>query len=102
MAQAIVSFAESALRDLESIRDWHSEQGVPEVGQRILLEIFERLETLAEHPGLGRRVPEFNQPELRELIHLPFRLVYWRGKGRVRIIRVWRSERQLQLPPDST
>lgn len=98
MAQAILSLTESALGDLESIRGWYVGQGVPEIGERLLLEIFEHLESLAEHPDLGRRVPEFNQPDLRELIHSPFRLVYRREMGRVRIIRIWRDERPLQLP----
>jgi len=43
-------------------------------------------------------VPEFDQPFLRELIHPPFRIVYRRDPKRVRIVRVWRSERLLHLP----
>lgn len=46
---------------------------------------------------MGRMVPEFGQPFLRELIQPPFRIVYRRDKGRVRVVRVWRSERLLQL-----
>ena len=49
---------------------------------------------------MGRVVPEFDQPFLRELIHLPFRVVYRRDPRRVRIVRVWRSERRLHLPTD--
>jgi toxin ParE1/3/4 len=43
-------------------------------------------------------VPEFEQPFLRELIHPPFRVVNRRDAQRVRIVRVWRSERLLHLP----
>jgi hypothetical protein len=43
-------------------------------------------------------VPEFDQPFLRELIHPPFRVVNRRDAQRVRIVRVWRSERLLHLP----
>ncbi|PIQ97459.1 MAG: addiction module toxin RelE, partial [Nitrospinae bacterium CG11_big_fil_rev_8_21_14_0_20_56_8] len=43
-------------------------------------------------------VPEFDQPFLRELIHPPFRIVYRRDPQRVRMVRVWRSERLLHLP----
>ena len=45
-----------------------------------------------------RVVPEFDQPFLRELIHPPFRVVYRRDSRHVRIVRVWRSERELHLP----
>ena len=93
-----ISFAESALRDLEEVRRWYMEQGVPEVGTRLVSEVFQRVEALASHPDMGRVVPEFEQPFLRELIHPPFRIVYRRDAQRVRIVRVWRSERLLHLP----
>lgn len=98
MPSVVIRFAESALRDLEAVRDWYTEQGVPEVGARWVAEVFQRVQTLADHPDMGRMVPEFEQPFLRELIHPPFRVVYRRDPQRVRIVRVWRSERLLHLP----
>ena len=98
MPRVTISFAESALRDLEAVRAWYAEQGVPEVGARLVAEVFQRVQTLSAHPDLGRVVPEFDQPFLRELIQPPFHIVYWRDPQRVRIVRVWRSERLLRLP----
>lgn len=95
-----VTFAESALRDLEEIRAWYAEQGVPEVGDRLVAEVFQQVEHLVDHPDMGRMVPEFNQPFLRELVHPPFRIVYRRDPTRLRVVRVWRSERLLRLSPD--
>jgi plasmid stabilization system protein ParE len=94
----VISFAESALRDLEEVQAWYREQGVPDVGARLVEEVFQRVQALADHPDMGRVVPEFDQPFLRELIHTPFRIVYRRDPARVRIVRVWRGERLLQLP----
>ena len=68
-----IAVAESALRDLEETRAWYAEQGVPEVGDRLIAEVFQQVEHLKDHPDMGRVVPEFNQPFLRELIHPPFR-----------------------------
>jgi toxin ParE1/3/4 len=45
-----ISFAESALRDLEEVRSWYMEQGVSEVGTRLVSEVFQRVEALANHP----------------------------------------------------
>ncbi len=95
-----IRFAESALTDLETMRHWYTEQGAPEIGDRFVAEIFNRIEALRDHPEMGRVVPEFDQPFLRELIHPPFRIVYRRDPGRVRVVRIWRSERQLVLPSD--
>jgi plasmid stabilization system protein ParE len=92
-----VSFAESALRDLEEIRAGYVEQGEPEIGDRLVAEIVPQVEHFVDHPDLGRVVPEFDQPFLRELIHPPFRIVYRRAPARVRVVRVWRSERLLHL-----
>lgn len=93
MAKIAIRFAESALADLESIRSWYAEQDVPEVGQRLIGEIVASIEALADHPDMGRIVPEFDQPSLRELIRPPFRIVYRRDAKHVRVVRVWRSER---------
>ncbi len=98
MPRMAISFAESAIRDLEEVQAWYAEQGVPEVGARRVDEIFQRVEALADHPDMGRVVSEFDQLFLRELIYPPFRIVYRRDTLRVRIVRVWRSERLLHLP----
>ncbi len=102
MSSVAIRFAESAIADLESIRAWYAEQGVPEVGDRFIEEIVSRIGVLRDHPEMGRIVPEFDQPFLRELIHPPFRIVYRRDRKHVRIVRVWRSERLLELPGDRT
>lgn len=97
MRRISIRFAESAAIDLEAIRDWYAEQEVAHVGDRLVAEILERIEALRAHPEMGRIVPEFQQRFLRELIHPPFRIVYRRDPGQVRIVRVWRSERLLRL-----
>ena len=97
MAKAAIRLAESALADLESIRAWYAEQGVPEVGERLVGEIVASIEALADHPDMGRIVSEFDQPFLRELIRPPFRIVYRRDPKHVRVVRVWRNERLLEF-----
>lgn len=93
-----IEFAESALCDLEDILDWYSEQQVPEVGKRLVQELFDRTEQLSDFPESGRIVPEFEVKTIRELIHPPFRLVYRIDHVTIWIVRVWRSERLLILP----
>lgn len=98
MATVTVTLAEAAVRDLEAIVAWYEDELVPEVGRRLVSEVLARVQVLAENPDLGRVVPEFGQKYLRELIHPPFRIVYKREEHAVRVVRVWRSERLLQLP----
>ena len=101
MAKLSVTFAESAVRDLEGIQAWYESESAPEIGRRLVSEIFAGTEALVDHPDMGGVVPEFGQKYLRELIHPPFRIVYKRDAQRVRVVRVWRSERSLKLSDDS-
>ena len=95
-----IRFAESALGALEAVRGWYAARGVPDIGMRLVAEFIDRAQSLADHPDLGRVVPEFGQTFLRELVHPPFRIVYRRESDAVRIVRVWRGERRLRLPDD--
>lgn len=94
----ILSFAVSAVSDLEGILEYYKEQNVPETGKRLVGQIIEKVEKLSRHPDIGRIVPEFSTEHLREIIYPPFRIVYRRYKNRVQIVRIWRSERLLKLP----
>lgn len=100
MPKVSVRLAESATTDLEAIGDWYTDQGVPDVGDQLIRQIVTRIEALADHPAMGRIVPEFGQPFLRELIQPPFRIVYRHEPNVVRVVRVWRSERLLVLPEE--
>jgi toxin ParE1/3/4 len=84
--------------DLEEIRAWYLGRQVPEVGERLIGEILSQVERLADAPESGRIVPEFSVVHLREIIYPPFRIVYRLEKVKVRVVRVWRSERLLKLP----
>ena len=72
MATASIHLAESALNDFHGIIEWYVEQNVPDVGHRLVRDILEQIEMLADHPDAGRVVPEFGQPFLRELIRHRF------------------------------
>lgn len=97
-----VSLSDSALEDLQSIKDYYLDLGVPKIGEDFIAAIFEHLEDLTTHPDIGRIVPEFDENHIRELIHSPFRVVYLRGNASIQVIRVWRSERLLRLEKDET
>jgi toxin ParE1/3/4 len=66
----------------------------------LVAEILDRIEKLTNNPDIGRVVPEFTSDNIRESIHKPFRVVYLREPSTIFIVRVWRSERILELPSD--
>jgi toxin ParE1/3/4 len=93
-----ITIASSAVKDLRELKAWYMDQNVPDVGERLVGELISRIETLADFPESGRIVPEIAVAGLREIIHPPFRIVYRLEEGRVRVVRVWRSERLLEIP----
>lgn len=99
MPRRAIQLAVSALRDLEEVLAWCTEQGVQDVGKRLVREVFDQVSILIDQPEIGRMVPEFESPSLRELIHKPFRIVYRYDteSGQIWVVRVWRSERGLRL-----
>ncbi|ULA62525.1 MAG: putative Toxin RelE2 [Nitrospira sp.] len=58
--------------------------------------IAESAETLRKTPHIGRIVPEFNRPDLREVIFRSYRIVYLVQNDGVVILRVIHSSRDLQ------
>jgi len=93
-----VRLTDSAISDLRELLLFHEEQSAPQVGQRFVAEILHRVETLTVNLDIGRVVPEFSADNIRELIHKPFRVVYLREPSTIYVVRVWRSERILELP----
>ena len=92
----------SAYSDLESIKEYYEEEGIPHIGKQFISAIIEHVQTLVDNPDIGRVVPEFGEERIRELIHSPFRLVYLREQDSIHVIRVWRSERLLKLQDNET
>jgi len=93
-----IFISNSAFNDLESIKEHYEKEGVPHIGEQYVVSVIDHIQTLSDNPDIGRKVPEFDEEKIRELIHQPFRVVYLREKISIHIIRVWRSERLLVLP----
>ncbi len=96
-----IIIARSALSDLQEIKAYYTAQGAADIGQNFVTAILRKVQKLGDYPDSGRKVPEFNEDHIREIIHPPFRLVYLRNAASVNLLRVWRSERLLLLPNET-
>lgn len=92
-----ILISDSAYGDLEAIKEYYLAEGVPLIGEKFVASIIKHIETLPDNPDIGQKVPEFDVEKIRELIHDPFRIVYLREKTSIHVVRVWRSERVLNL-----
>jgi toxin ParE1/3/4 len=75
-----IFISDSAFNDLEAIKKYSVEEGVAQIGEKFIVNIFLHIDTLIDNAEIGREVPEFNENNIRELIHSPFRIVYLKEK----------------------
>lgn len=92
-----IVLSDSALNDLQDILDWYQQERIPEVGMRLVDTILQQVDQIKDHPLSGRVVSEYANPNLRELIRPPYRIIYSIEETTYCIVRVWRSERLLHL-----
>ncbi len=92
-----ILISDSAYADFKAIKEYYNNEGVPHIGEQFLSSIIEHIETLCDNPDIGKKVPEFDTKKIRELIHVPFRIIYLREEKSIHVVRVWRSERLLKL-----
>jgi len=81
-----------SLRDLENIRDYVAADS-PRYAALVVGRIIQGVERLTGFPESGRVVPERNDPQIREVIVRPYRVVYRLRPGVVEIATVFRASR---------
>jgi toxin ParE1/3/4 len=92
MAQ--VRWSLTAGNDLQDIEDFIARDSVFHA-ITFVDRIVESAETLLKTPQIGRIVPEFNRPDLREVIFRGYRIVYLLRNDEVLILRVVHEARDL-------
>ncbi|HWD91709.1 MAG TPA: type II toxin-antitoxin system RelE/ParE family toxin [Verrucomicrobiae bacterium] len=89
-----VIIAPSARTDLADIVRYITQHN-SDAAARLGFELITRAENLAKFPELGRSVPEFRQPDLREIICRSYRIIYRlnRENQKIQIVRFWHGAR---------
>ena len=87
-----------ALEDVQTIRQFIA-QDSPHYAKLVAQRLVGAVERLPLLPDSGRIVPEFQDPNLREIIHQPYRIVYRLLENEVHIFTVHHSARILRLEP---
>ena len=87
----IAPSAQSDLADIVRYVARHNSDAAARLGY----ELITRAENLANFPEIGRIVPEFHQPDLREVICRSYRVIYRlpHDEQRIDIVRFWHAAR---------
>ncbi len=92
---AEIIWTNSALLDLRGIAEYIELDKVS-AANKLVKNIINKTERLADFPESGRLLPEFNNDKYREIIVQPCRVIYYIEQNKVYITHVIRSERQLR------
>jgi toxin ParE1/3/4 len=90
-----VIWSDNALSDLEEIAAYIERDSV-HYAALVTSEIFESANRLAVFPRLGRKVPERNNPNLREIQVPPYRIIYKLIDRSISIVTVIHSRRNVR------
>jgi len=78
-------------RELESALDFIAAEN-RDAADRLARAVFKAVSRLERFPTSGRMVPELEDPNLREVVHAPFRILYQVTTQHVEILAVIRTE----------
>ncbi|OPY57049.1 MAG: Plasmid stabilization system protein [Pelotomaculum sp. PtaU1.Bin035] len=82
--------------DLQEITEYIARDSV-ENAIRFADELLEVCHSIQDFPERGRIVPEVGQPQIREVIHKNYRLVYAVRKGKIFILQVFNAARLFRM-----
>lgn len=71
----IVKFTDYALKDLERLKDFIAKDS-QYYADSFVENVFEAVESLSLFPKMGRKVPEINEENTREIIYKSYRIIY--------------------------
>ena len=90
-----LKWSEEALEDIESIATY-IEKDSPIYAKSVVSKFFEKAEILQEFSDLGRTVPEFNDPTIREIFVYSYRLIYRIDEEEILFVAVVHGKRLLE------
>ena len=89
-----VVWTESAQEDLKRLVSFIAADD-PNAAERFGLGLIDHVEQASQQPWSGRKVPEADIEELRELIYSPYRIIYeiYEDQKILYVVRVWHAAR---------
>jgi len=93
-----VIWSPQAIADLDDLTAFIARDN-PAAAEKTGWAILDKTRNLESFPLFGRVVPERKKPDVREVFHGPFRIIYRvrRKQGAVEILRVWHAARGAPL-----
>jgi toxin ParE1/3/4 len=91
-----IKWTNYVLEELDDIANYISKDS-PKYAQILVKQIYEMVSHLKQFPKIGRRVPEYGDSELREILYKTYRIIYLVKKEHLEIISIIHGSRKLNL-----
>ena len=91
-----IEWTKQAVSDVEEIKEFISRDS-PRYGRLVTERIYEATERIKTFPYSGRRVPDFDRDDVREIILGEYRIVYRILGDVAQVLTVFRSSRLFPL-----
>ncbi len=88
-----ILWAPRALNQVSEIAEYIAADR-PAAARRWVTTLFEHVATLRQHPRRGRRIPEVDRDDLREVFHGAYRVIYRVDPRRLVVLSVRHGRRQ--------
>lgn len=89
-----IEWSEPAMLDMAALRNYIAEDS-PTRAKLFIQRLFEHVGHLESYPELGRKVPETDSPDIRELVFQGYRIIYRLTSQRIDILTVLHGSRDL-------
>jgi toxin ParE1/3/4 len=89
-----VYWTQNAIEHLVNIYEYIALNS-PTYAKRMADKITRRSEQIADHPFSGRKVPEYDAEDIRELIEKPYRIIYRIKQDQIDVVAVIHGARLL-------
>jgi toxin ParE1/3/4 len=89
-----IEWTPGASRDLDDIQAFIARNSTF-YATRFIARLVRAADQLERHPNLGRRVPEFQRDNIREIIFQNYRIIYSLDETLIRVLAVLHGARQL-------
>ena len=92
---AKIEWTERALADLKQIHDYIARDSFF-YADSFANKVYMRIQALRSSPEIGRKVPEMDDPSIRELIFQSYRIIYEIENDMVKIVTIIHGSRVLR------
>jgi len=94
-----VHWTDTAEAHLDAIHDYIA-QNSPEYAKRIVDQLTRRSQQIGKFPFSGRRVPEYDMEQIREIIERSYRIIYYIKSDQIDVLAVIHGAMNILSTPE--